>query len=704
MTETYRPSDFGKKEEDLIKKFNLQLDDAKNYFTALVKPRLDRSYKLYISDRSDRAKEIKKWQANVFVPYIHAVVETLKPRVLDARPDFSVQGRNQDDQQKAPKVQCLNEYTWEISDMDTVAEMAVDSSLIYGTGYMSTYWKKDVRELEFLSTKDVSKKTLKWVTKEQTFYDAPYAEWVDNYDLWYDWHNVEGKDKQFWFRRKVLNGSTIKRRYPNYDKTRLDLALNNRGGDLTDYAQIRNEVKLTFDKITKGSDYTSSVSGLSGQNYSQNNDPDLRMHEVFEWWRPFEDRYAVMVNGIPILRKAEIPIVYDFKEAPFIAIPYLKLPNEFEGYGIPMILESPQILLNTVKNQRIDAMTLNIHKMWVVNPLANINKEELVTRPFGIVYSTDPGGVREIQFSDIKASAYKEEELLKSDMRYGIGVDDFSMGVGGGASSATETRHLRESTLERVRMYINHLGSGFSQLMRYWISMYRQFFTAPLTIRIIGEDGKNAFPIIEKDDLSGEFDFKATVLPSLAGQQDVKKKQDMDLFQLLMSFVDPNVPPFIDPQKLVSKTLYDWNWDIESISTNQEQPPEQPTLPSPMAGAEAATGMPPEMLGVNPQGTSSGLPAPQLGGKQISPDVARAALAMLGNTSMAASSGFAQANAPINLLSPGVGAPPTVADIPTGNPRGLNRKPGGRVNTNIPKGKPSVPEENLLNRTYNIQR
>ena len=64
-----------------------------------------------------------------------------------------------------------------------------------------------------------------------------------------------------------------------------------------------------------------------------------------------------------------MPIPYDFKEATFIDFPYLKIPGEFEGYGLPMILENPQIMMNMIKNQRLDSATLSIHKMWIVNPL-----------------------------------------------------------------------------------------------------------------------------------------------------------------------------------------------------------------------------------------------------------------------------------------------------------------------------------------------
>lgn len=686
----YRAEDYGDEEVAMIKEYRLQLDDARDYFKGCIKPRLDRAYKLYIADRRDRSAEIKKWQANIFVPYVHAVVETLKPRILDARPEFSVQGRNEDDQLKALKVQQLLDYTWEIDKMDNLTEMVVDSCLIYGTGFIQVSWKKDVRTFDFLKTKDIATSKMKWEEKEVVFYDGPHAEWVDNYSLWYDWHNVDGKSKQFWFKRLLLTGAEIKRRYPAADKKKLEMALNKKNGDLTDYGSIRNEVRLDHEKIIKGADYVGSSSGGSSfsQIFNSTNDPDLCMYEVFEWWRPFADKYAIMVSDVPILKNGYLPNPYDFKESPFISIPYLKLPNEFEGYGIPLILESPQIMLNMLKNQRLDATTLNIHKMWIVNPLANINKEELVTRPFGIVYSTDPNGVREITFSDIKQSAYQEEDMLKSDMRYASGVDDFSMGAGGDAGSATEVRHLRESTLERVRLFINHLGDGFSDVLRYFLSMHRQFFTKDMTIRVIGEDGKQLYPLIEKDDLMGEFDLMATVVPSIAGMMDVKRKQDMDLFQLLMNL------QFVDQKKLASKLLHDFNWSIDTI-TAEEQP--QPMSPDGQPMAPGEEGM---MPGGMPPG---GEPAPEFGQSiptsVIPSDIRDQVLAAFGEQAGGASP-FGEASMPIDLL--GGGVPPTAKGVPASNPAGLNR--GGKVNTNIPLKDTSNPEASLQNRVNNIQR
>ncbi len=678
-TKIYTATDYSLREQKLVKKFILQRDDARKYFLSCIKPRLDRSYKLYIAYNGDRAREIEKWQANVTVPYIQAVVETLMPRILDARPEFRVQGRTEDDQARAPKLQQLNDFTWEIARGDRTLEDIVRSALVYGTGYCQTYWKKDVRERKFLNTKDLLSKKLTYTKKKKTFYDAPYVEWVDNYALWYDWHNVTRDNKQYWFKRLILAGETIKRKYPSHDKKKMEMALASNNSDLIDYASIRNEVKSVHEGINKGDDYQQLASGLTTDININTDDPDLKMHEVFEWWRPHDDEYAVFVNEVPVLKGGSMPIPYDVKESPFIEIPYMRMPNEFEGYGIPMVLENPQIMLNMIKNQRLDSTTMSIHKMWIVNPLANIKKEDLVTRPFGIIYSVDPNGVKDITFGDIKQSAYKEEEMLKNDMRYASGVDDFSMGVGGGAGSATEIRHLRESTLERIRLFINHLGDGLSVVLRHWMSMYRQFFTEEMTIRIIGDDGKEMFPLIEKDDLKGEFDYKALVVPSIAGQNDVEKKQGMDLFQLLIQL------DFIDPKKLTSKILRNWNWSLESVSKNeQEQPP-----------------MMPGMMGAQPGvGQDGSIPLDPNG---IPIETAKGAMDILGSGNVKflgeQASPFSELASPVNLLEAG-GIPPTAGGI-RGNPRGLNR--GGGVNTNINQNQNSNPLSALLNRTFNTQ-
>lgn len=690
-TEIYLPLNWGEEEAKMMSKYELQLAEAKLGFLNEIKPVLDRSYKLYMSDNSDRAKEIQAWQANVFISYINAVVETLMPRILDARPEFSVQGRTVDDQAKAERLQGLITFTWEISKMDSVSEDLVRSSLIYGSGFLQVGWKKDVQEKSFLITKDFNSKKPKWEKREVVAYDAPFALNVDNYALWYDRRNVPGSSKQYWFHRILLTGYEIKQRYPFHDKRRIVQALASSDKDLTDYASIRQEIKKKHLRVGKNEDRGASTG--AGLNLENPNDPDLMMHEVFEWTRPFDDAYSIVVNKVPILKNGYTPIPYDFKEAPFINVPYLKLPHEYEGVGIPVLLESPQTILNMIKNQRLDAVSMSIHKMWLVSPAANVDTEQLVVRPFGIIYTPDPTAVREVQFSDVNASAYKEEELLKSDLKYASGVDDFSMAAGGGAGSATEIRHLRESTLERVRLFVNHLGEGYSTMMRYWISMYRQFYTDALVARITGEDGAKDFLPIEKDDLMGMFDYIASVIPSIAGKNDIDKKQGMDLFQLLSPM------EFVDVEKLAGKLLHSWNWSLESI--RKQDSPETAGAVDPVTGIPLSAMQGGEMLpgaGAPMPGEPTIVP-PTVESGAIPAESIRKALALLDETGIPQAqpnSDFQEASAPINLAGT---QPPTAPSVPT-NMAGFNRK--GKVNTNVPINAPSGPGAQLLTRANSI--
>jgi hypothetical protein len=257
-TYTSRQIKISQKEEELRRLFILQMQDARDYFLAVVKPRLDKAYKLYVSYTGDRAKQIKSWQNNIFVPYTHSVVETMIPRILDARPDFVAQAREEGDQFKTEKQQKLMDYLWEISKMDKTAEDLVRASLIYGTSYLHVYWKKLIKKGKFLQTKDIASKKYEYVEKEKVLYDAPFCEVVDNYSLWYDWHNTKREEKNYWFKRRILTKEEIIKSYPMADLKRIEIACERGSGDLTDYASIRSETKTINDVAYKKNTSTSS--------------------------------------------------------------------------------------------------------------------------------------------------------------------------------------------------------------------------------------------------------------------------------------------------------------------------------------------------------------------------------------------------------------------------------------------------------------
>lgn len=688
----YNPFEMGgEKEKKLVELFRIQRDEAEDYFMTYKKPRLDKAFKLYMSYTGDRAKKIDSWQSNIFIPYIFSTIETLMPRILDARPELDVMARKISEIDRAAKVSQLLNWNWEIAKGDKELEEAVRASLIYGESYFQVYWLKDERELEYLSTKDINAKKYKYIKKKKIYYDAPVMEGVDPYELIYDPFTKRWDRKQYFLKRLVLSGADIKKKYPMASKVRLELAFKNEENDLTDWASIRREIRKNNSDLSN-KNVSNNIEGgdaVYEQSNSSNvdNNSDYKLFEVFEWWRPRDDKFGVFVAGVPIFNKVCIPNPFDFKDNPFIPLQYLKPPFDNECIGLPYLLENPQLMLNTIKNQRLDASLLNIHKMWIVNPLANINKKDLTPRPFGIIWSQDPQGVREVQFSDVKSSAFEEENALKADMRYTSGVDDASMGVGGSGGSATEIRHLRESTLERVRLFINHIGETLSVVEKYWYMLYRQFMTNKMEIRVAGKDGNTGYALISKDDLDGTYDFRSTVIPSIAGQIDIERKQMMDLVQLIRE------DPSLDQSKVNSLLLSKWKIQLDQLKKTEET--QQP-------GMDGAEGLSPEEaammeseynLGQDPGVNEQGIP------NELIQALAGA------EGSGEAPSGFSGMNIPIDLLQ--AGAPPTAPGISGGQGGGGDNKAGfnrtGRVNTNIPLGNNSNPTASILKETNNLQ-
>jgi len=247
------------------------------------------------------------------------------------------------------------------------------------------------------------------------------------------------------------------------------------------------------------------------------------------------------------------------------------------------------------------------------------------------------------------------------------------------------------------------------------MDMTRQLMSESMTIRIVGDNGDVTFPLIEKDDLMGLFDYRAKVLPSIAGMQDVNKKQAMDLFQLV-SQVDPQASG-VDIKKMLAKLLSEWDWSLDSISSSGEDTPDPaagmtPEMMAAMGGDPAAGGAPTDpMAGAMPGGMPGGMPGampPPMGADE---EAMSRVLSLLRSPEELTPN----AGAPVDLLQT-EGPPPTPPSAPTGmggpgparswmkgaNPSGHNRT--GKVNTNISKGNNASVESSILNRTFNIQR
>lgn len=628
-----------RKTEDEQKTFNKvmrRFEDAKQQWVYLNRDRYDQFYKNFRDYGEDRMQSLKKlggqsWMSNLFVPLTASHVRALQPRVIESRPEMRVLGRSKADHAKAQKVQTVLEYIWDKSNIDSELRKLVWTALVYGTTFGKVIWSQK-RRAQYQPDYDKSVEDPKLI-EDSLYYDDPDFQAVDAYDLYPDPTATSMENMRFLCQRYVMTKEEIVKTWLNLK----NLEFVSAGGDTADYKSIRREVPRTkFADRRKNA--TASSTGDGGTLSSKNAAIGNELYEVIEYWE--DDRLVVIANRVII---KDIPNPYPTKEIPYVRLVYEELPFEMYGVGVVEQIEQVQYGLNTIRNQRIDNVTMAIHKMFIVNPLALVDENDLTTRPFGIIRTPDPNAVKPVEFGDIKQSAYNEDSLMVETAKFATGIDDFSRGIGGPASlTATAVTAQKESTSDRVKNFVRNMETEvFSKTMRLWISYIQAFYPTKKISRINDdkdgmdevevldvevrseENGEIAFPVIEKDDVKGFFDFRVASNSTVAGTQDLKLKKVLELMDRAISGgMNPATgEQIIDLRALWGDVLIAYGYDPSTLLVQKEEPQapgdisQGPQLPAGVDSSDAAM----KLLGLFGSGPESGLNAPEGGSGQSRP-------------------------------------------------------------------------------------
>lgn len=624
-------------EQKTFNKVKGRFDDAKQQWIYLNRERFDQFYKNFRDYGEDRMQRIKKlggqdWMSNLFVPLTASHVRALQPRVIESRPEMRVLGRSKADHAKAQKVQTVLEYVWDKSNIDAELRKLVWIALVYGTAFGKVIWSQK-RRAQYQSDYDESIENPKLI-EDSLYYDDPDFQAVDAYDLYPDPAATSMENMRYLCQRYVMTKEEIVKTWLNLK----NMEFVGVGGDTANYKFIRQLVPRT--KFAERRQNTISATGEGGTSSAQAIKKELI--EVIEYWE--DDRLIVIANDVII---KDISNPYPTKEIPYVRLVYEELPFEMYGVGVVEQIEQVQYGLNTIRNQRIDNVTMAIHKMFIVNPLALVDENDLTTRPFGIIRTPDPNAVKAVEFGDIKQSAYSEDSLMVETAKFATGIDDFTRGIGGPASlTATAVTAQKESTSDRVKNFVRNMETEvFSKTMRLWISYIQAFYPTKTISRINDDkdgmneievldvnvrseqDGQIGFPVIEKDDVKGFFDYRIASNSTVAGTQDLKLKKVLELMdRAIAGGVNPATgEQIIDLRALWGDVLIAYGYDPSTLLVQKAEPSEVspdiskgPQLPAGVDSSDAAM----RLLGLFGSGPESGVNAVEGGSEQGRPGAA----------------------------------------------------------------------------------
>lgn len=461
----------------------------------------------------------------------------------------------------------------------------ITSMLVFPAGIMSIGWKYKTKKMKQRGMK-LDEETgiyIEDVIEQETVtYDDNELQYVDYYDFWPDPRGIDMDSCRFVFHREWATEDSLKEK----------LAVLAEAGSGKVYEPDDWETLISAGtSLSGGASERMAEVGLSaetGQGHWENIRHGYQI-ELLHYWE--DERYIIIANRNQVVYDGENH--YWHGKKPFVVTSFDPKPGEFYGFSAVELIEHLQHELNTNRNQRIDNVSFVLNRMWKVRRSADVDENDLVSKPHGIIYIDSPDDVQSIETQDITRSSYNEENIIKEDMDNVLGAPAVVRGVEPERrQTATETSvktnaadikfqvktMLHETILERIAiiMDINN----------------QQFVDRPRIFRVEEE-----WQVVTPDEMRGHHLYRpASSSLDVTSNREVRRQQVLELLQIVEG------RPEIDQYELLKMVMEAFSIrGTETLLKPKEQLMEQPgAMPGEQPLQQQAQG--PQVQPQGPQG------------------------------------------------------------------------------------------------------
>lgn len=487
--------------EDILKKLKLAEGERAPYEGVW-----DLAYKNY-RNYIDTSKK-KSHQANLFIPYTFATVETLIPRIYSSRANFRVEGVDYMDEKGAKIVGGLLSYQWRITKMNTKLLRWIKSALIYGMGVVKVGWKLDQREV-------VKKKEgFNFFGKElgggeqtviETMYDDPMVWNIDVLDFYPDPQCNDFNDDMRW---------CFIRRWSTLDELSLEGKL-----DKEAIKRLSEDKQEEMEKSSRR-----AFLGLPSQGAGR------EKVEVLEYWT--QDKLVIIGNRSEVLYDEPNPYIPG--KIPIVVL--LDIPDVHFPYGIgePEVMFSLQEELNDIRNLRLDSAKIAVSKIFKAIKEKGLDKD-LEIAPGKVFWMDDPEALNTFETGEVGMTGYRESGEIKADIQGVSGVSDYQKGIGaeGLTETATGIISIQEAAQLRFSVRSMLVADAISQLGTMFYKLDQKFVDRQRVVKVYGNRGME-FLEVNPLDLEPEVDVIFDVETNIPVQKSVKRSQTIAMYQMLM--------------------------------------------------------------------------------------------------------------------------------------------------------------------------
>lgn len=437
-------------------------------------------------------------RSNLHIPYTYSTVDAVRSKLLTAcfanRPYVSFIPKDADDVETAKNMETLVDSQMNRTDVEFMVRMykLFTDMLIYGGCPYETGWRNESAMVRrkvpiiengiLLGYEEQEIEVVNW--------DDPDFQPFMIDDLYPDPEGTSIDDCSWVIRRRYITRKELEAKVEEGIYKVKDMEAINQAGD----------------RISEGKQDRLAAIGAADA-YADESDVGGRRYELLEMWE--DDRVTTVINRTEVIRDEENPFWHGKK--PFGFAKFDPLNGEFYGISLVEVIEYLQAELNTTRNQRIDATSQTINRMWIVLKGMGLEPADLVSRPNGIIWVDSLEEVpKEVEFKPPEPAAYQEESIIKADIQEATSTYNEARGAPSDAKrTATENAIRERSTNIRFETKLRIFEAlGLKRLGFFYDQLNQQFIDDIRSIRTSGEDGGYEWQEMRPEDIAGRFEYQ----------------------------------------------------------------------------------------------------------------------------------------------------------------------------------------------------
>lgn len=499
-----------KKPEDLVNEVVSAFNASWNYRSSSWHTKWTNMNKLY---NSERVYVGYNGISDTFVPMSYSLVETMVAATSGDKPMIEFIPTKAEQNEETEVLNSLLAYYWDLDQWTPKLIQHNRGLFKLGTDVLKVYWNIDHPEIQVIPLRDF------FIDPAATFFNRNNAAYMghrflankkdleDEMVINPDYDKNDPKSKEFVPKYKNLD--KLKNKYDS--------------GDQTDKQEKDTDMGSAIDEAKEGQIEVICYETLDKIVYVGN-----REQVIYENLNYFKQRQQFLGHPNPTGMFSYIIDAF--------------APDESQLYGKSVIdpIAKHQEMLNDLTNQNIDAVSWSIDPEMELDPTyaSYLGKMKSAT---GNVYPFKPGSYQAVQKPLLPTNVFNERTNIKNEIREATAIDEIIKGIGSsGSTTATEIKATVSQSGKRFDLIVSMLeNGGYYQLAKLVFQLIQVYVTAPVMMRVIGENGID-WKLFDPKLFKGDYEPRVKLKATLEREKQMKMRDLKELYTAMLgnSFID----------------------------------------------------------------------------------------------------------------------------------------------------------------------